>query len=187
MLSLDIRNEGLLSHVTETLLGYFRKLVSELRIKEHNKESWQSWYERTGSGQLLRQASTAACMLNEIMFGLSDQAINGFARMFHRSPTKMERVQVQSYKLDFALHESVWKMPKDEGVRSHIVDCIGGILHEYLSAEVWNIPVEHGSINMHPNVEDEDISQYFFQDTAMLQQEMHLFLNLTWLFIFCNL
>ena len=137
-LSLDSRSEGLLSYVTETLLGYIRKLVSEIRIKDYNKESWQSWYERTGSGQLLRKASTAACMLNEIMFGLSDQAINGFARMFHRSASKMDGVQAQSFKLDCALHESVWKMPQDEGVRSHLVDCIGGILHEYLSAEIWS-------------------------------------------------
>ncbi|KAF7808337.1 TELO2-interacting protein 1 like [Senna tora] len=165
----DSRSEGLLSHVIETLLGYFRKLVSELRLKEHNKESWQSWYERTGSGQLLRQASTAACMLNEIMFGLSDQAINAFGRMFHRSSTR-EGVQVQSYEFDCAVHESVWKMPHDEGVRSHVVYCVGGILHEYLSAEVWNVPVERRSADMHPNVSDEDISQYFFQDTAMLHE-----------------
>lgn len=175
MLSLDNRNEGLLSRVTETLLGYFRKLVSELRMKEHIKESWHYWYERTGSGQLLRQASTAACMLNEIMFGLSDQAVNGFARMFHRSHTKGEGVQVQSYKLDCPLRESVWKMPHDEGVRSHLVDCIGGILHEYLSAEIWNIPVGLGTVDMHPNVEDKDTSQYFFQDTAMLHEEIHFF------------
>ncbi|KAK4261906.1 hypothetical protein QN277_004842 [Acacia crassicarpa] len=178
----DSRSEGLLSYVTETLLGYIRELVSELRMKDYNKESWRSWYERTGSGQLLRKASTAACMLNEIMFGLSDQAINGFARMFHRSATKTEDVRVESFKLDCGLHESVWKMPQDEGGRSHLVDCIGGILHEYLSAEVWSVPANYRSVDMPLNVEDEELSPYFFQDTAMLHEEIHIFLLTGYLF-----
>nr|XP_025625066.1 uncharacterized protein LOC112717178 isoform X2 [Arachis hypogaea] len=162
------RSEGLLSHVTETLLGYFRKLVSELRLKEYNKESWQLWYDRTGSGQLLRQASTAVCMLNEIIFGLSDQAINGFSRMFHRSTKR--GVQPQSYKLDCTFSESLWNMPKDKVIRSCLVDCIGGILHEYLSAEVWNLPLECRVADMDLNVPVEDISLYFFQDVAMLHE-----------------
>ncbi|XP_054809216.1 uncharacterized protein LOC129311171 isoform X3 [Prosopis cineraria] len=183
----DSRSEGLLSYVTETLLGYIRKLVSDLRMKDYNKESWQSWYERNGSGQLLRKASTAACMLNEIMFGLSDQAINDFARMFHRSATKREGVHAQSFKLDCALHESVWKMPQDEGVRSHLVDCIGGILHEYLSAEVWSVPVNYRSVEMRLNVEDEELSPYFFQDTAMLHEEIHISLLTVYLFsVICD-
>ncbi|ESW25029.1 hypothetical protein PHAVU_003G002100 [Phaseolus vulgaris] len=150
----DNISEGLLLHVIETLLGYFRKLVSELRLREYNKESWQSWYDRHGSGQLLRQASTAACMLNEIIFGVSDQASNDFARIFHNC----------------AFHTSFWEMPKDKGVRSYLVECIGGILHEYLSAEVWNVPIDCGTADLplHAVVE-EDISLYFFQDAAMLR------------------
>ena len=171
--------------MTETLLGYFRKLVSELHLKEYDKESWQSWYDRTGSGQLLRQASTAVCMLNEMIFGLSDQAINGFSRMFHRSVIR--GVEAQSNKLDCAFSESLWKMPKDKGVRSYLIDCIGGILHEYLSAEVWNVPVEHRVADLQLNVPNEDISLYFFQDAAMLHEVRHFFLKLTWLFILGNL
>lgn len=169
---LDHISEGLLSHVIETLLGYFRKLVSELRLKEYNKESWQSWYNRNGSGQLLRQASTAACMLNEMIFGLSDQATNGFSRIFHRST--LSRVQVQSYKHDCAFHASFWKMPKDKGVRSYLVEFIGEILHEYLSAEVWNVPIDRRIADLQLNAAvEEDISLYFFQDAAMLHEERH--------------
>nr|GEW59086.1 ARM repeat superfamily protein [Tanacetum cinerariifolium] len=39
-------------------------------------ESWQSWYKRSNSGKLVRQASTDVCILNEMVFGLSDQAID---------------------------------------------------------------------------------------------------------------
>ncbi|XP_073223628.1 uncharacterized protein [Cicer arietinum] len=165
----DHSSEGLLSHLTETLLGYFRKLVTELRLKEYNEESWQSWYNRTGSGQLLRQASTAACMLNEMIFGLSDQSINDFASIFNRSCIS-KGVLVQSYKLDCAVHESFWKLPQDTGVKSYLVDCLGGILHEYLSAEVWSVPVDRRVADLQLNVSVEDISLYFFQDVAMLHE-----------------
>lgn len=183
---LDNSSEGLLSHLTETLLGYFRKLVTELRLKEYNEESWQSWYNRTGSGQLLRQASTAACMLNEMIFGLSDQSINDFASIFNRSCIS-KGVLVQSYKLDCAVHESFWKLPQDTGVKSYLVDCLGGILHEYLSAEVWSVPVDRRVADLQLNVSVEDISLYFFQDVAMLHEERYCLHKLTLLFILYNL
>ncbi|QCD89332.1 Armadillo-type fold [Vigna unguiculata] len=164
----DNISEGLLLHVIEGLLGYFRKLISELRLREYNEESWQSWYDRHGSGQLLRQASTAACMLNEIIFGISERASNDFASIFHNC----------------AFHTSFWKMPKDKGVRSYLVECIGGILHEYLAAEVWNVPIDCGTADLPRNaVVEEDISLYFFQDAAMLREERSYFHKLTWLFI----
>ncbi|QCE11713.1 hypothetical protein DEO72_LG10g2949 [Vigna unguiculata] len=93
---------------------------------------FNSWYDRHGSGQLLRQASTAACMLNEIIFGISERASNDFASIFHNC----------------AFHTSFWKMPKNKGVRSYLVECIGGILHEYLAAEVWNVPIDCGTVDL---------------------------------------
>ncbi|KAJ7954596.1 ARM repeat superfamily protein [Quillaja saponaria] len=166
----DSRSEGLLSLVTDILLGYFRKLVSELRIKDH-MESWQYWYNKTGSGQLLRQASTAACMLNEMIFGLSDQAVDNFARLFNKSGIKREGFQGQSYKFGCAMfHESLWKISSEKVVRTQLIDCIGGILHEYLSPEVWNLPVDHRSARMQPDVETEDVSLHFFQDNSMLHE-----------------
>ncbi|GKV29316.1 hypothetical protein SLEP1_g38253 [Rubroshorea leprosula] len=50
----DLKTEGHLSVITDIPLGCLRKLVSEVRVKEYNKESWLSWYNRIGSGQLLR-------------------------------------------------------------------------------------------------------------------------------------
>ena len=45
-------------------------------MREHSKESWQSWYSRVGIGQSERQASTAVCLLNEIIFCVSDKAVD---------------------------------------------------------------------------------------------------------------
>ncbi|KAI5332614.1 hypothetical protein L3X38_022743 [Prunus dulcis] len=175
----DIKNGQHLSLITEIPLGCLRKLVSEIRMKDYNKASWHSWYNRTGSGQLLRQASTAVCILNEIIFGISDQATDFFTRIFPNSRKRRKEVQEsgagfaggQPFEIESSMFcESSWKVLQDEGLRSHLIDCIGRILHEYLSHEVWELPTEHKSSGIHPDYEAEDISVNFFQDTAMLHQ-----------------
>ncbi|KAM1032274.1 hypothetical protein ACFX2I_035867 [Malus domestica] len=134
-----------LSHITDIPVGYLRKLVSEVRMKDYNEVSWHSWYNRTGSGQLLRQASTAVCILNEMIFGMSDQATDIFARMFQKARKRRKEVQDsdagfadgQPFKVESSmLFESSWNVLKDEELRSHLIDCVGRILLEYLSHEV---------------------------------------------------
>ncbi|KAM6570546.1 hypothetical protein CsatB_018531 [Cannabis sativa] len=172
----DFRGGMHLSLITEIPLGYLRKLVSEIRMKEFKKESWQSWYNRNGSGQLLRQAGTAVCILNEMIFGISDQSNNSFAMRFQKSWIKENEIKeidgrlsgTQPHKSLFT--ESKWKVSHEKGVRSHLIDCIGRILHEYLTPEIWDLPIENKSAVLEPDYEDGDISLYFFRDTAMLHQ-----------------
>ncbi|KHF98245.1 TELO2-interacting 1 [Gossypium arboreum] len=158
----DYKSEGHLSVITDIPLGYLRKLVLEVRQKEYTKESWQSWYHRTGSGQLLRQASTAVCILNEMIFGISGQAVDAFTRMFQKSKIKGAEFQEsddvssggQPHKHKPAvLDESVWKIALQKGSRGHFIDCIGKILHEYLCSEVWELPVDHPSLLMQSGAE----------------------------------
>lgn len=184
---LDKKHGQHLSHITDIPVGYLRKLVSEVRMKDYNKVSWHSWYNRTGSGQLLRQASTAVCILNEMIFGMSDQATDIFARMFQKARKRRKEVQDsdagfadgQPFKVESSmLCESSWNVLKDEELRSHLIDCVGRILLEYLSHEVWDLPTEHKSSSMHLDYEAEDINLNFFQDTAMLHQEIYIFLDL---------
>ncbi|XP_057963630.1 uncharacterized protein LOC131154857 [Malania oleifera] len=175
------RTEGCLSIITDIPLGYLRKLVSELRMKESGDEGWQSWYERTGSGQLLRQASTAACILNEIIFGMSDQAIDIYTRMFGKSRIRKEEMQEynpacsesQPDKFDHdVLSESFWNVYQKGSASNCLIDCVGSILHEYLSPEVWNLPMECKSNIRGPDGKAEEITLHFFQDVAMLHQEI---------------
>lgn len=144
-------------------------------MKELHKESWQSWYTRTISGRLVRQASTAVCILNEMIFGLSDQAFTSLNRMF-RSDLQNETKDVngdangKSCGQGFALLEDyVKKMYQNSGARSHLIDCIGNVLHEYLSTEIWDLPLEFSA---YPQLsgEDGDISFHVFNDNAMLHQ-----------------
>ncbi|PHU22714.1 hypothetical protein BC332_07821 [Capsicum chinense] len=178
----DSRSEGPLSVIIDLPLENLRKLVSEIRMKEYSEESWQSWYSRITSGQLVRQASAAVCILNELIFGLSDQAIDEFTRMFREYVTapqenkKCQEDASQYWKIEQSTTKgSVWKICQAKGERSHLVDCIGNILHEYLSPEIWNLPVEHTTSLQQYDCEDANISSHFFNDNVMLHQEIHLF------------
>ncbi|KAJ4705806.1 ARM repeat superfamily protein [Melia azedarach] len=170
----DFESEGRLSVITDIPLGYLHKLVAEVRAREYNKESWQSWYNRTGLGQLLHQASTAACIINEMIFGLSDEAVDTISTMFQKSRivreifrvSDAESIDIQSYNFN----ESIWKVKLKKGVKSHLIDCVGKIMHEYVSSEVWDLPVDRQSSLIQYDEEVEDVTLHFFCDTAMLHQ-----------------
>ncbi|XP_038887281.1 uncharacterized protein LOC120077473 isoform X2 [Benincasa hispida] len=161
----DSKGEGSLSVTIDIPLGNLQKLVSELRKKEYSEENWEDWYRRTGSGLLVRQASTAVCILNEMIFGVSEYSVDYFSSTFQRA--RMHRKVTNDYECAPA-NEARWKISLEK-VRSQLIDCIGRILHEYLSPEIWDLPIQHKSSPMHP-VGEEDISLHFFRDTAMLHQ-----------------
>ncbi|EYU33785.1 hypothetical protein ABFS82_08G161200 [Erythranthe guttata] len=146
----DSRNEGSYCVLIDILLGHFRNLTSELRTREHRNDSWQSWYKRTGSAHLVRRASTASCILNEMIYGLSDQASTSFNGMFRN-----KGIYVNSN--------------GNKNARIHLIDCIGSILHEYLSPEIWNIPLGF-SDSLEQFGEDGDINLHVFNDNGMLHQ-----------------
>ncbi|KNA08663.1 hypothetical protein SOVF_160610 isoform A [Spinacia oleracea] len=173
-------NEVPLSKVIEIPLDNLRKLVSEIRSKEYNRESWESWYTRTHSGQLLRQAGTAACILNEMLFGMSDQAINLFEKIFHKSGAKLEEKQ-KSYATSFgqpcqvqyhAADGSLWRTNGAENMKQHVIGCVGTILHEYIAPEIWDLPVIHETSLFLSGWKSESINKHFFHDVAALHQEM---------------
>ncbi|KAA0051117.1 ARM repeat superfamily protein isoform 2 [Cucumis melo var. makuwa] len=164
-LASDSKGEGSLSVTIDIPLGNLQKLVSELRKKEYSEENWEYWYRRTGSGQLVRQASTAVCILNEMIFGVSEYSVDYFSSTFQRA--RMHRKVTSDYE-SVTTNEASWKVPLEK-VRAQLIDCIGRVLHEYLSPEIWDLPTQHKSSPMHSAGED-DISLHFFRDTAMLHQ-----------------
>ncbi|XP_030527813.1 TELO2-interacting protein 1 homolog isoform X2 [Rhodamnia argentea] len=173
----DSRCEGHLSAIADIPLGYVRKLVSEIRIRDYNKESWQSWYYRTGSGQLLQQASTAVCILNEMIFGLSDKAFENFEQMFRKSTVSGDELQKLTSGLNdrhsptcHAHDPSAWNLARESSNENQLIDCIGRILHEYVSPEVWNFSLGQGSSHVEYEGKDEDFPLHFLHDAAMLHQ-----------------
>ncbi|XP_047335958.1 uncharacterized protein LOC124939537 [Impatiens glandulifera] len=158
------------SEITDIPLGILQKLVNEVRMKEH---SWQSWYKRTGSGHLVHRASTAVCILNEIIFGISDKAVDGFSEMFQRPWEEMQEWHNNApyCKSEYLNHcASNWKVSDHKGARNRLVDSIGKILHVYLSVELWSLPLGHESSLQQPDSEDGDVSLHLFDDAAMLCQ-----------------
>lgn len=158
----DHRNEVPLSNIIDIPLDNLRKLVSEIRRKEYSRESWESWYSH--SGQLLRQAGTAACILNEMLFGMSDQAINIFRKIFHNSGARFEQ---ESYDTAFGWQ---WKKNGAEYIRQHVIDCVGTILHEYIAPEIWDLPVIHETSLLQSGGKSESIDKHFLHDVAKLHQ-----------------
>lgn len=179
-LLLDFESEGQLSVITDIPLGHLCRLVSEVRVREYNKETWQSWYNRTGSGHLLRQASTAACIINEMLFGLSDEAFDTFTKIFQKSKTVREEARQSGAEFtdgqQYKFGESTWKTKLKKAVKSHLIDCVGKIMHEYVSSEVWDLPTDRKSSLLQSDEEAEDITLHFFRDTAILHQEISIFL-----------
>lgn len=155
-----------MSLLVDNPLSYLRKLVSEVRTREYRHESWQTWFRRTGSGQLLRQASTAVCMLNEMIYGLSDEALNVSRKMFEAKQIEEESSEYQDGNPSM---EHKWTIKQKSRARSQLINCIGNILHEYLSPEIWNLPLEHRP-SQEPDDEFEEVNLNFFRDTVMLHQ-----------------
>lgn len=182
-LLLDSQSEGGLSIIMDLPLENLRKLVSEVRMKEYNSESWHSWYKRTGSGQVIRRASTAACVLNEMLFGLSEQAINNFSKMFSKSSVEWQELKNnedgnQPGNVDDVVSiDLVWRVCLVKGSRNQVVDYVGCVLHEYLSSEIWSLPIDGKDLFQQSHNEEGDMNLYFFHDTGMLHQEITIFHN----------
>lgn len=161
-------------------------------MRSYSKEGWKAWYHRTGSGQLVRQASTSVCILNEMIYGLSDQAVDAFSKVFHKSSLQCVRGEgyglggsndLQDDKLGNAgLAESVWKFQNRDG-RSQLIDCVGTILHEYLCHEVWDLPSDRKSSFQQSDTDVGDITLHFFRDNAMLHQVTFFFCTSLHVFI----
>ncbi|URD83200.1 TELO2 interacting protein 1, partial [Musa troglodytarum] len=174
-----------LSVLVDNLLDQFRQLISELRMKEYGKEGWKTWYFHHGSGQLLRKTSSAVCMLNEIIYGLSEQSVNTYSTFFKKS--REETLQEKKLAFDddksttFKCQGSAWNMREGKDDWDATILSIGSILHEYLSPEVWDIPLDQNAPMLEHEIEL-DLPLHFFLDTIMLQQEMyfHLLSDLRW-------
>lgn len=79
-------------------------------MREYSKESWNSWYERNGSGQLLRQASTSVCVVNEIIFGLSNEPSDRFANNLKKC---WKSAKSYDERVDECPYNSMWKLTRD--------------------------------------------------------------------------
>ncbi|CAN6455240.1 unnamed protein product [Victoria cruziana] len=171
-LIIDCREEVLLSNIIEIPLENLRRLIFELRQKDYKNVSWHSWYLGNGSGRLLRGASSAVCVVNEIMYGISDQSLSLCIDMFAKSKRKLAAKQWHR-KVEAAQSIGTEKMLAKSTVQQYVnwknqaIDCIGNILHEYLSQEIWSLPVDRSSLN---KITSGNLNSYFFLDTSMLQQ-----------------
>ncbi|KAK8945962.1 hypothetical protein KSP40_PGU008100 [Platanthera guangdongensis] len=163
------RSDVPLLSLIDNLLEYMRKLISELRMKGYKQEGWQSWYSYGDSAKMLRQTSSVVCVLNEIIYGLADDSINSCLKLF-KNETQVE----EAPKMEFICYSdqlkfrSSWKVRQGKDVREQIIYCVGSILHEYTSSELWDLPVDPTSQLKYGT--ETNLSLYIFRDSRMLHQ-----------------
>lgn len=131
----------------DILLDQFRKLVSQLRTIDFNQEE----FHRNGLGQVVRETSASVCMLNEMIYGVSDQAFDASSGFFHKAEVKGLRG---------------WNVKERKDGRDWIIQCIGRVLHEYMAQEVWDLPVSEGG--------ELDLPLHIFRDVKALHQVKYL-------------
>ncbi|XP_062204924.1 uncharacterized protein LOC133906970 isoform X2 [Phragmites australis] len=165
-----------LSVFVDILLDQFRRLSTELRAKDIYKDSLQRWYMRSEAGQTLRQASSAVCMLNELMYGLSDRSLGMFLQLFKKRSAQMIRTACQNDQLiacvkhdEVTNERDIWGFNERKGTKDSILHCIGSILHEYVSPEVWDLPTENDTELC---LTELNLPLHFFRDTTALHTIM---------------
>uniref|UniRef100_A0A452YQK6 TTI1 N-terminal TPR domain-containing protein n=1 Tax=Aegilops tauschii subsp. strangulata TaxID=200361 RepID=A0A452YQK6_AEGTS len=162
-----------LSVFVDILLNQFRRLSTELRAEDTHRYGVQRWCMKSDSGQKLRQASSAVCMLNELIYGLSDQSLCVCLQLFNKSSAQVIRVPGQNDHLTSSGQRTgvreVWKISERMYTKDDIIHCIGSILHEYMSPEMWDLPTEQ---NSELCLAELNVPMHFFRDTTALQQVM---------------
>uniref|UniRef100_N1QRB9 TTI1 N-terminal TPR domain-containing protein n=1 Tax=Aegilops tauschii TaxID=37682 RepID=N1QRB9_AEGTA len=160
-----------LSVFVDILLNQFRRLSTELRAEDTHRYGVQRWCMKSDSGQKLRQASSAVCMLNELIYGLSDQSLCVCLQLFNKSSAQVIRVPGQNDHLTSSGQRTgvreVWKISERMYTKDDIIHCIGSILHEYMSPEMWDLPTEQ---NSELCLAELNVPMHFFRDTTALQQ-----------------
>jgi len=161
-----------LSLFVDILLDQFRRLSTELRDKDIYKDGLQRWYMKSEAGQTLRQASSAVCMLNELMYGLSGQSFGMFLQLFNNRSAQMSRTVCQKNQLLACVKHNgvtnereVWGFNEQKGTKDNILHCIGSILHEYVSPEVWDLPTEKDT---ELRLIELNLPLHFYRDTTAL-------------------
>ncbi|PKA61628.1 hypothetical protein AXF42_Ash018609 [Apostasia shenzhenica] len=158
----------------DNLLERPRKLISDIRLKGQNKQSWQYWYSQGGLGQLMRQTSVAICMINEIIYGLADHSVSSCMKVFRNAEREAKVAQAMACCNDLptcSKYRLPWKFHEVKDAKEHLIHCVGSILHEYTSAELWDLPVDQNSHQLEHDPE-ENMSLHFFRDSRILHQVM---------------
>ncbi|CAN6311770.1 unnamed protein product [Urochloa humidicola] len=160
-----------LSPFVDILFDHFRRLSTELRSKNVYRDGLHRWYMNSETGHTLRQASSAVCMLNELIHGLSDRSLGMFLQLFQKGSAQMVRTASQNDQLIACVEHNgvtnereVWGFNEQSDTKDNIIHCIGSILHEYVSPEVWDLPTEKDV----EHLTELNLPLHFYHDTTAL-------------------
>ncbi|KAG2550299.1 hypothetical protein PVAP13_9KG312978 [Panicum virgatum] len=161
-----------LSPFVDILLDHFRRLSTDLRSKNIYRDGLDRWYMKSEAGHTLRKASSAVCMLNELIYGLSDRSLGMFLQLFQKRSAQMIRTAHQNDQLTACVEHNerkVWGFNEQKDTKDNIIHCIGSILHEYVSPEVWDLPTEK---DVELSLTELNLPLHFYRDTTALHTVM---------------
>lgn len=160
-----------LSPFVDILLDHFRRLSTAVRSKNIYRDGHR-WYMNGEAGHTLRQASSAVCMLNELIYGLSDRSLGMFLQLFQKRSAQMVRTACQNDQLIASVKHNgvtnereVWGCNEQKGTKDNIIHCTGSILHEYICPEVWDLPTEK---DVELCLTELNLPLHFYRDTTAL-------------------
>jgi len=180
LLMLGKETAASLSPFVDILLDHFRRLSTELRSKNIYRDSLDRWYMKSEAGHTLRKASSAVCMLNELIYGLSDRSLGMFLQLFQNRSAQMIRTAHQNDQLTACVEHNerkVWGFNEQKDTKDNIIHCIGSILHEYVSPEVWDLPTEK---DVELSLTELNLPLHFYRDTTALHTVIMNSRNLNW-------
>ncbi|KAL3699023.1 hypothetical protein R1sor_017045 [Riccia sorocarpa] len=187
----DLSNDTTLFSLVELLLMDIRVAASS-----QNMRGSSSTITDAESGQKQRSAATSACLLNEIMYGASGQCSGELFDQFRRPecseslestvalirPDSSNRL-LQPEGVDFREEKGAgfevrqfpdvctisgnWPEAKKAFVRKVLIECAGGVVHDYMSTEIWDWP---SSLPFDSSPSRAPASTNKHQDLVMLQK-----------------
>ncbi|KAG0557818.1 hypothetical protein KC19_11G159100 [Ceratodon purpureus] len=144
-----------LMRVVETLLETLQRAADELcQQQEQASHSLD-----IGSGQAQRASAVSACVLSELVYGTSRVWTDELVSLFGGRSSK-----------DSNSGPEKWQFENETEVKTRISECMGGILHDYLRPELWDLPVDAGAFSDRGHSVVDMPLLHVLQDNAMLQQ-----------------
>ncbi|KAJ7549328.1 hypothetical protein O6H91_07G049000 [Diphasiastrum complanatum] len=183
--SVGCQNSASLKGLVEPLLINMQHAAVELGHQSF-KEDESILQPRYRNGQVQRYAATIACVLNELIYGASGVWLQKLPQIFtsakHDKDYKKD-LSVQPVSLeedvaddissrfeDFSSSYHNWEQACKAERSSHLLDLVSEILHDYMTSELWDLPLNLMNIFSEDMYVDEIDFHHFLLDNAVLQQ-----------------
>ena len=145
--------------------AYIHILVEELLVPFRLAQDVHGESSRglIGSGQWQRTAATMTAVLNEVFYGASGLWVDSISSIpgFHYSK-HTDAIDLQPW--------GVWENLVSNLPSKHLTECVGDILHEFMSDAIWKLPFPTDLDISDANESMLQSHKHTLRDTGLLHQ-----------------